>query len=638
MTEKNHILNFASELPRAIKNSIAVAADSIAISLSMIAAMVVRLETTHFVTDPAFLATLLLTIASTLFGFFAVGLYNSVVRFITGKIVFTISLGAGISATFVSALRYFDVVPLPSSIPILTAIFTILTVGAIRFSARHLFRRHVNRVRKPVLIFGAGGAGLQLLNTLFHGAEYAPVAFIDDNPNLYSLQISGLNVYSPSDIPKLVADRGVEMLLLAAPGMTRMRKRKLIEDIEGLPLLLRIIPAMSEIISGEARISELRPISPEDVLGRDPIPPITDLMTARVKEKTVLISGAGGSIGSELCRQIVTFKPSTLVLLDISEFAMYSIEMELKERLEKMGSDIEIVCFLGSVQDVALLNLLFKQYCVHTIFHAAAYKHVPIIESNIIAGVKNNVIGTWNFATAAMQANVEAFILISTDKAVRPTNIMGATKRLAELTCQALAEKSNSTVFSMVRFGNVLGSSGSVIPRFRSQIEAGGPVTVTHRDITRYFMTIPEAAQLVIQAGSMAEGGEVFVLDMGQPLKILDLATNMIRLSGLKPVDEEVLDGSGDIEIKITGLRPGEKLYEELLIGASSEFTAHERILKANEESLTMETIHDAMGKLELHCREGDKNQVVKILQALPLMLSRPEDSAAGPMSAVTRD
>jgi FlaA1/EpsC-like NDP-sugar epimerase len=474
-----------------------------------------------------------------------------------------------------------------------------------------------------VIIYGAGDSGLQLLNSLFHGREYAPIALVDDDKRLQGLFVGGMRVYPANQIPHLVQETGAQVVLLAIPSIGRARRREIVEDLEDLSVEIKTIPGLSEIISGKAKISELRAVTAEDLLGRDPVAPNLELLGKNITGCVVMVSGAGGSIGSELCRQILAHKPKRLVLFEASEFALYSIESELSEAVARIDPSIQVVPILGSVQRSRVLEDAITSFGVQTIYHAAAYKHVPLLEENVVEGIRNNVFGTLAIASVAKKLGVENFILISTDKAVRPTNVMGATKRIAELICQAHASETSPTVFSMVRFGNVLGSSGSVIPRFRAQIESGGPLTVTHKEITRYFMTIPEAAQLVIQAGAMGKGGDVFVLDMGEPVKILDVAMGMVRLHGLVPYmadhPDQILSEKGDIPICVTGLRKGEKLYEELLIGNNPSSTLHPRIMTASEVSLPMDELMAILERLRQACDTVDLYTIVDILHELPL-------------------
>ncbi|MBQ1203151.1 MAG: polysaccharide biosynthesis protein, partial [Loktanella sp.] len=498
-----------------------------------------------------------------------------------------------------------------------------LGIGATRFVVKNLFRAPYGNSRKPVIIYGAGESGRQLVNALNHGREYRPVALVDDDPKLQNMTMGSLRVLSPVCLSDLISTTGAQVILLAMPSIGRSRRRDIVTELEDLHVEIKTIPGIADIISGDAEISELRSISPEDLLGRDPVDPDPLLMARNITDRVVMVSGAGGSIGSELCRQILILRPHTLILYEFSEFALYTIEAELSETATQLGIQTKITAVLGSVQNRQRLDVTLRTTKVHTIYHAAAYKHVPLVEDNVVEGVRNNVFGTLAIAAAAHKHGVKNFILISTDKAVRPTNIMGATKRIAELICQAYALENASTTFSMVRFGNVLGSSGSVIPKFRAQIASGGPITVTHTEINRYFMTIPEAAQLVIQAGALGRGGDVFVLDMGEPVRILDLAMTMVKLHGLTPyfVDQTdpELPVAGDIPICVTGLRKGEKLYEELLIGNNPSKTVHPRIMTASEISLPMSTLMPALDRLQIACDSSDIRGIVAIIHQLPV-------------------
>lgn len=446
---------------------------------------------------------------------------------------------------------------------------------------------------------------------------------MDDDLRLQNLSVGGLQVNAPDRIPQLLRETGAQIVLLAIPTLDRARRREIVSHLENLKVEIKTIPDFSDIINGKAKISELRAVTAEDLLGRDPVTPDPNLLSKNIEGRVVMVSGAGGSIGSELCRQILRQRPKALVLFDVSEFALYSIETELSATATHLQSSTRIMAILGSVQNSHVLEDAISAFGVQTIYHAAAYKHVPLLEDNVVEGVRNNVFGTLAITSVAKKLGVEKFILISTDKAVRPTNIMGATKRIAELICQAHAQENSDTIFSMVRFGNVLGSSGSVIPRFRDQIQSGGPVTVTHMDITRYFMTIAEASQLVIQAGAMGKGGDVFVLDMGAPVKIMDVAIGMVKLHGLVPyiIDhpDQILPEKGDIPICVTGLRKGEELYEELLIGNNPSSTLHPRIMTASEVSLPMTSLMSALDCLRQACEDVDVQRIIGILQELPL-------------------
>lgn len=615
--------NHFSQLSRPAKVAVQLITDFALIVISFVAAMLLRLESAAFIEAPANWSAVLVATAVALLSYHILGVYRAKVRFVTGKILIAISKGALIAAIALYLAGLGFGAGIPRSVPIIFAVLVMFSVGGLRFAVRTFFRNPAQLHKRPVIIYGAGDSGLQLLNSLFHGREYAPVALVDDDKRLQGLSVGGMRVYAADQIPQLVHNTDAQVVLLAIPSLGRARRREIVESLEDLSLEIKTIPGLSDIISGKAKISELRAVTPEDLLGRDPIIPNRELLGKNISGRVVMVSGAGGSIGSELCRQILSQKPKKLVLFEASEFALYLIEAELSEAVVRIDPSIQLVPILGSVQNSRVLEDAITSFGVQTVYHAAAYKHVPLLEDNVVEGVRNNVFGTLAITIVAKRLGVENFILISTDKAVRPTNVMGATKRIAELICQACAREASSTTFTMVRFGNVLGSSGSVIPRFRSQIESGGPVTVTHKDITRYFMTIPEAAQLVIQAGAMGQGGDVFVLDMGDPVKILDVAIGMVKLHGLVPymVDhpDQILPEKGDIPICVTGLRKGEKLYEELLIGNNPSRTLHPRIITASEVSLPMDELMSVLERLRQACEIGDLSTIVEILHELPL-------------------
>lgn len=612
-----------ARLERRSKVALQVLLDAALVALSFVGAMLCRLETAAFMGKAEVWTALLATVIVTLSAFRLLGLYHALVRFITGRFLVSVGKGAIVAAVTLYLSGQVFHAGLPRSLPFIFAIFVFLSVGGLRFIARTFFRNPNTLNKRPVIIYGAGEAGRQLLTTLFHGHEYEPVALVDDDPKLQNLMIGGLRVFSSEHIPRLVSETGTRVILLAIPSLGRVRRREIVTALEDLHLEINTIPGMSDIISGKAKISEFRTVSAEDLLGRDPVAPDPELLGKNITGRVVMVSGAGGSIGSELCIQILTQNPSVLVLYEVSEYALYAIEAALVATATRLQSTTRIVPILGSVQHSRRLEAAIKAFKVQTIYHAAAYKHVPLVEENVVEGIRNNVFGTLAVTLAARKLGVENFILISTDKAVRPTNVMGATKRIAELICQAHARDASGTIFSMVRFGNVLGSSGSVIPRFRAQIEAGGPVTVTHRDITRYFMTIPEAAQLVIQAGALGQGGDVFVLDMGEPVKILDLAFSMVKMHGLTPylVDhpDQILPEKGDIPVCFTGLRKGEKLYEELLIGNNPTLTRHPRIMTASEVSLPRDMLMAVLDRLLKACETFDLPAIIGILHELPL-------------------
>ncbi len=549
------------------------------------------------------------------FIFMRLGLYRAVVRYMGTQAIWAVLKGIlAISVLLYACAFVLSIEPFPRSVPIIFAMAALIYVGGSRFLVRsyyHWLLKHYLE-KEPVLIYGAGGSGVQLATAIAGGAEYLPVGFLDDDSTLRNGTVCGLQVYPPSALPALLEELGVSYVLLALPNITKLRRRQILESLAEYPVHVKTMPSMSELVSGES-VDSLREIELEDLLGREPVPPNQALLSRCITGKVVLVSGAGGSIGSEICRQVLRQKPEVLILFEISEFALYAIEQELSREGLRESPNTLIYPLLGSVTDRERVSNIVRYFAVDTIYHAAAYKHVPLVEHNIFEGIRNNVLGTLVLAQAAQALSVEHFVLISTDKAVRPTNVMGATKRLAELILQSLSVNSSSTNFSMVRFGNVLGSSGSVVPLFRQQIEQGGPVTVTHQEITRYFMTIPEAASLVIQAGAMAQGGDVFVLDMGEPVKIIDLATRMVRLMGYEVKSEGSPDG--DIEIAVTGLRPGEKLYEELLIGADVTGTDHPKIMRACEEMLSQEQIARVIESLQAALSQNDHSTARLILE-----------------------
>lgn len=545
--------------------------------------------------------------------FLALGIYRPVLRYTGLEFLFSAARAVLFSSGVFVVLAYLlEFLQLPRSVLLNDAILTLLLVVGMRVSMRwivyHLtYRPDLSNPPERVVIYGAGAAGSQIAQALTYHNGYHLVAFVDDNPSLHKQIIQGLTVYPPKDLPKLLAQKSFDTILLAMPSVDRAAKREIIERLQSLSVPVKTVPGIGEILCGKVSISEIRDIDIADLLGREEVVPDPDLLRMNITGKSVLVTGAGGSIGSELCRQIAQQAPKCLILYELSEFALYSIDMELGEAYPMLH---KVAC-LGSVTDQMHLSTILYKYKIDTIYHAAAYKHVPIVEANPAQGVINNVLGTLTVARCAIECGVDNFVLISTDKAVRPTNVMGATKRVAELILQALAAQPEmTTCFTIVRFGNVLDSSGSVVPRFRKQISEGQPITLTHPDITRYFMSIPEAARLVIQAGALGKGGEIFLLDMGQPVRIYDLALQMIKLSGLVP--------GQDIDIKITGLRPGEKLYEELLIDcANVSQTRHPKIFCANEAKMLWEFLHPRIEALLAKARRDDQTGVIAQLQSL---------------------
>lgn len=547
--------------------------------------------------------------------FLRLGLYRALIRYMEDKAVIAIFLSVTLSVTALKFLTLsLGVYEISYASFCIYWMLAMLSVTGTRFLARAYFRNrgHSKQSCSRVAIYGAGDAGIQLASALLSGKDYRPVAFFDDKSERDKTEIFGIKVHSLWDVPSLVTRLDISAVFLALPSASRSRRREIINRLERLHVQVRTVPNVSKLSQGAQRIDDIREVDIEDVLGRDTVNPDETLLGACINGKSVLVSGAGGSIGSELCRQILLQKPVRLVLFELCEFALYQIEQELSALNQRLDRQVEIVPILGSVCQRSWVETVIRTHKIETIYHAAAYKHVPMVEANVVAGVRNNVFGTLHLAQAAMVAGVETFVLISTDKAVRPTNVMGASKRLAELILQGLDGHSVRTRFSMVRFGNVLGSSGSVVPLFRKQIRDGGPVTLTDPDIIRFFMTIPEAAQLVLQAGSMGVGGDVFVLDMGQPVKILDLAKLMIHLSGLSIKDQN--NPAGDIEIKTTGLRPGEKLYEELLIGENVEGTQHSLIMRAVEARLPWEQVEALLEELADACDRNDCGRIRTLL------------------------
>ncbi|WII71811.1 nucleoside-diphosphate sugar epimerase/dehydratase [Bdellovibrio sp. 22V] len=547
--------------------------------------------------------------------FIRVGLYRAVIRYMDDKIIATVFYGVTLSVFMLTAAVVMGRVEgIPRSSIVIYWIIAIAYIASSRFMARGVLRTLESRSdrRQKVAIYGAGRSGLQTALALLSSPEFVPVAFFDDNKELQGTNVAGIRVYDPKDALQVMAERECHQLLIAMPSATRSRRREVIQKFEGKDIVLKTLPGMGELVDGRVRIEDIREVGVEDLLGRDPVPPYQDLIASCILNKMVLVTGAGGSIGAELCRQIAQNSPEALILFERSEYALYKIEQDLKRH----HPCLKVYPILGDVLNREHVLNVIRTYKIGTVYHAAAYKHVPLVEANVIAGLKNNVFGTWSCVSASIEAGVENFVLISTDKAVRPTNVMGATKRLAELVLQAISTAgSGKTRVTMVRFGNVLGSSGSVVPLFREQIRAGGPVTVTHPDVTRYFMTIPEAAQLVLQAGAMGTGGDVFVLDMGEPVKIVDLAKKMIELSGLEVRDPKT--GSGDISIEFVGLRPGEKLYEELLIGENVERTHHPRIRRAVENMIEEHILFPKLEELKRSCEVGDSVHVRNILRDL---------------------
>jgi len=606
------------ELPRRQKQLVSVAIDLVLLLTAYWSALVLRFET---FTPPDFRLYIWQMVAAPLLAipiFIRLGLYRAVIRFMEDRAVFAVVGGVTLSVVLLAALiALTNTTGLSRGVLVIYWLLAIVYIGATRFLARSYFLRAERNQdsRQRVVIYGAGRAGTQLVYALRAGREYLPVALVDDNPALRNSEVAGLRVHAPDNLAAVLAARQADEVLLAIPSASRSRRVEIIDRLEGLHCKVRLVPGMADVVGGHVTADAIREVQIEDLLGRESVAPDAALLGRCVTGKAVLVSGAGGSIGSELCRQIVQLRPSRLVLMELSEFALYSIEQELAALCRRDDLGVELVPLLGSVIHRNRNEMVMKSFGVQTVYHAAAYKHVPLVEHSPIEGLYNNAVGTRRMAEAALATGVETFVLISTDKAVRPTNVMGASKRLAELVLQALARQGGGTRFCMVRFGNVLDSSGSVVPLFRRQIAAGGPITLTHPDITRFFMTIPEAAQLVIQAGSMGQGGEVYVLDMGKPVRIIDLARRMVHLSGLELRDET--HPEGDIAIEVVGLRPGEKLHEELLIGDNVEGTSHPLIMRAYEHEVPWEVLTEKLALLEKAAQSFDYEQALTLLASL---------------------
>lgn len=620
------------------KKAVLMAADALFLPLALWAAVVVRYGNLYQdVTEFWWLFP-----GVTMFGVFAFykfDLYRAIIRYLGPASMLPVVKGVTVAAVGVSLLAYLTgAVTFPRSSPVIFWFTGILFVAGSRLAIRAWFYGLPNRylTRECVAIYGAGETGARLAAALLNDSSYVPIAFIDDNRALRKNTIHGIRVFDAENLDRLIEDRAIRQIFLAVPSATSAQRKAILDRLAELPVHVRTVPGFSELITGQAQVSEIEEVEIGDLLGRDVVPADEELLTHSIEGKSVLVTGAGGTIGSELCRKIMTLRPRRLVLFDNAEFSLYNIENELRESVD---DEIELVCLLGSVLNRGHLSMVMEDFSVQTVYHAAAYKHVPMVERNVIEGVRNNVVGTWNAVRAAAESRVETFVLISTDKAVKPTNVMGATKRLAELVAQAFAAEqpgSAPTRFCMVRFGNVLRSSGSVVPIFEQQIMDGGPLRVTHKDAQRYFMTASEAADLVIQAGAMSVGGEVYVLDMGEPVKINDLATKMVHLHGKEVVVDRDPASDDEIRVEYIGLRPGEKLVEELIIGANVSGTRHPKIMKAEEEYLPLSTIVEICEQLEIACESADYLQVKRTLEQY-VFGYRMIDEAVDPLLAIER-
>ncbi len=605
-------------LPRWAKRFVVLALDTALCALTVWLAYYLRLGDFVALSGSALVAVLA-SIGIALPIFIVSGLYRAIFRYSGWPALLAVARAIGVyGLLYASIFTAMGIQDVPRTVGIIQPILLLLFVGASRAFARiwlgdqyQSILKHASRPK--VLIYGAGRTGRQLVAAMANSHEMQVVGFLDDDDRLHGHVLNGQPIYNPADLANLAATLTVSDVLLAMPSLSRKRRNEILAQIRTARVAVRTLPSVTDLAQGKVSISDLRELDIDDLLGREPVTPNHLLLAMNIRSKVVMVTGAGGSIGSELCRQILSVGPNKLLLIEQSEFALYGIHQELEEKFVDRG--VVLVPLLASVQDNERMREIMSTWHPDTVYHAAAYKHVPIVEHNPAEGIKNNVLGTLFTAVAAAENGVADFVLISTDKAVRPTNIMGASKRLAEMVLQALAATALGTKFSMVRFGNVLGSSGSVVPKFRQQIRDGGPITLTHPEITRYFMTIPEASQLVIQAGAMAKGGDVFVLDMGQSVKIIDLARRMIELSGLTVKDEQNPDG--DIAIEITGLRPGEKLYEELLIGDNPKPTSHSRIMKAHEEFIPWIDLEADLNALKLALNVNDVGLIRLIMTKL---------------------
>jgi len=603
-------------LPPALKQLILLVSDAVILVTALLIALVMLDQSVQRSMAETHLMLVLVVVAGIPL-LAAQGLYRAIIRFIGEEMLFGALRGGSILAAVVALADLSSTRSILDSAALGFVFWAFLVLGLT--TSRLAMRAAVagrSTQGERVIIYGAGQAGRRLITAISGGHEWQPCLFVDDNPSLQGRLVAGLPVAAPANLPELVRRHDIRRVLLALPSASRRKRQEIIARLEQLQVRVQTVPDITDLMSGRARLDDLQDVDVADLLGRDAVPPNTRLLDACIRGKSVLVTGAGGSIGSELCRQIVRLRPRRLVLLDLSESALFAIDMELRRCVAEEGGDIELVPLIGSAHHRTRVSQLLRNFGVQTVYHAAAYKHVPLVEYNMLEGVHNNVIGTWHTAEAASECGVETFVLVSTDKAVSPVNVMGASKRMAELVLQGMnarqADGVKATRFCMVRFGNVLDSSGSVVPVFREQIRRGGPVTVTHRDIIRYFMTIPEAAQLVLQAGSMSQGGDVFVLDMGQPVRIADLARRMVHLMGFTVRDDQHPDG--DIAIEYTGLRPAEKLYEELLIGNNVTGTDHPMILRAMEDSLPWPRVQQYLERLLQASAWSDCERVRDIL------------------------
>ena len=607
-------LLLAIKLDRSVKLSLQLCVDTLFIWFAFVGAMFLRLETSTFLNQPRFFLSYAIILLPTLFIFSQIGLYRAFIRYVSTEIAVLVAVGSFASAIFMILTKLLLAPFIPWSSPIIFSALLFILITGSRFTMRAIFRTAREKRYKHIAIYGAGASGAQIVVSLASSKEYLVKFIIDDNQNLQGRKLYGHEIMNFEDACKNFEIMEIDTILLAMPNASTTARQNIVSKIRDYKLQVKTIPPVASLINDTTKITEFKDVAIEDLLGRECVTPLPKLMGKNINKKVVLVTGAGGSIGSELCRQILNLEPEQLLLLDISELAVYKIITQLEIQANKL--DVNLIPLIGGVQDQAFVAATLEQFKVDTIYHAAAYKHVPLMEKNIMQAIKNNTFGTFVLAEEAVRAKVNSFTLVSTDKAVNPTNVMGASKRLAERLCQAMNTEQKVTRFSIVRFGNVLGSSGSVVPLFKKQIETGGPITLTHPDIIRYFMTIAEAVQLVIQASAMAtKGGEVFVLDMGDPIKIKDLAFKMIQLSGLRPyLETDAAECEGDIAIRIIGLRPGEKMYEELSYGDNLLGTIHPRIMTVKEAVMTPHDFRLFMNYLETLIKTRDLKSLIKYL------------------------
>jgi len=605
-----YFINHIKLLDRKQKQILMIGADFILLPLSLLFSLSLRLSNIwpiQYIIENIWLILIIPFLAIPLFIHY--GLYRAVLKYMGYQVILATVKAITISSMcFGTILMFFRDMYFPRSTIIIFWFVSILIIIASRYIMKSILYLK-DAEKKPIALYGAGQAGSQLIDSVRLSYEYVPVALFDDSPSKWGTFVNSMLVSSSNEMGDLIKKKNIKLILLAILGITKEERRRILQKISTFPVEVRMIASIDNLISGDFKLEQVQSVDVQDILGREPVEPNRTLLESNIKNKNILVTGAGGSIGSELCKQIVNLKPKTLVLFENNEFSLYKADQELSS----FSSFIKIISVLSSTLDFLKLKDCLTRYQIHTVYHAAAYKHVPLVEQNPLDGMQNNIIGTYNCVKAALDVSIETFVLISTDKAVRPSNIMGATKRFSELILQGAHQLPSETKFSMVRFGNVLDSAGSVVPLFREQIKKGGPLTVTHPQVARYFMSIPEAVELVIQAGAMARGGEVFVLEMGEPVRILDLAKRMIHLSGFETKTDESLDG--DIEIKITGLRPGEKLNEELIIGNNVYSTDHPQILKAEENSFNWDKIESETLKLKGACETMDQDKALKILK-----------------------